>query len=211
MKIEQLPRESRSKLEELLRSLEQSLNDSPSPHTRAVSAGFMPNGWTASDVLDGGRIRAPSQPPFAYDKRLISGLHRALLQSGDGVLFGVIVHAERPDTEARWRLQSKLMSRSERRALDEHRRSIDVEVERELRPLAREPDWEWISFGRNKANKAPELLMRTATGLTNMEPSAKLLGLLKSAEDIYGSANLELLIADWALRPAGIEFVEQIE
>ena len=211
MNLEQLPADSRAKLDSLLTAIEQALNAVESPHAHAVSDSSMPDGHGRNDVLQGGSIRAPSKPPFSYDREAISALHRALLQSGSGVLFGIVVLAERPDARAKWRLKSKLISRAEHDSFAKARQPIDVEIERELRELAPAKNWERISFGRDMPNKEPFITRKSSSGLERLAPTSKLLTLLSRTESLYRAADLDLVIAFWTCRPGGLEFREYVE
>jgi hypothetical protein len=207
MKIEQLPKESQSKIDELLRGIQQALKGSKSAHTRATSASTMPNGWTPKDVLVGGDIRAPSKPQFNYDTRTISDLHRTVLQSGDGLLFGIVVHAERPSAEGEWELKTKLVSRAEHQEVEAARKPIDAEVECELRRLTDRPKWERVSYGFRVLGKAPELIRSVGGTIERLEARPELTALLPRAQAVYKAARLDLLTALWTLRPAGLEFM----
>lgn len=211
MKLEQLSADSRLKLDNLLSAMEQVLNTSSSPHTRAVSESSMPIGTSPNDTLVGGGIRTPSPPPLTYDRKAISALHRALLQSGDDHLFGIVVIAQRPDSQGKWQLRSKVISKAEHDELVKARQRIDSEIERELRDLATGPDWERISFGQDMPGKEAIVTIRDKSGLKRVQPKPKLLMLLDTVRRLYGEQDFDLVVAFWTLRPAGLEFREVIE
>jgi len=211
MKPEQLSAETQKKLDELLTAVEKVLATKPSPHLHAVSESSMPDGATPNDVLKGGSIKAPSKPPFDYDEPSVGNLHRAVLQSGDGVLFGLIIHAERPSPEGKWTLTTKLVSRQERRQLESSRKAIDDEVERELRRLTEKAGWQRVSFGRDMPKKQPRLVRDSGSGLERLDPDPRLLALLGRAEVLYRQAGFDLIVADWTLRSGGLTFREYVE
>jgi hypothetical protein len=204
MKPEQLPADTKSKLDKLLRGVEQALKRSRTPHTRAVSGS-----WMAADsptVLNGGDIAAPCNPQFDYDTRTITELHKALLRSGDDLLFGVVVHASRSDAKGRWELKTKLVSRAEYGEVEAARKPIDTEVERELRRLTEKVKWERVSYGTRTLDKSPELIRRANGELQRLEARPELIRLFPRAQEVYKSKGLDLLTAIWTLRPAGLEF-----
>src|SRR4051794_7760903 len=136
MKPEELPAASQGPLAKLVEFVEHALNAEPSPHTRAVSQSSSPAG--APDVLDGGDLRAPSKPQFDYDAHTLRKLHQDVLRSTDGMVFAVIVVAERPDPAGKWAFQTKFVSRTEQQALAEARKPLDAEVERELARIGKD-------------------------------------------------------------------------
>ncbi len=68
-----------------------------------------------------------------------------------------------------------------------------------------------MQFGRDRFEKQPEVVRKGKSGIERLEPDAELLALLNHAEQLYGSAGLNLAISKWTLEPGGLEFGEIIE
>lgn len=211
MNLDELPPETKVKIDELKAAVEEALKSKPSPHIKAVSESSMPDGPRPTDALVGGTIRAPAKPPFLYDKRKIGELHRSVLQSGKGELFGVIFRAERANISADWVLQTKAISRKEHEEITQARQQIDKEVERVLRQVSTFPPLEWISFGRDQTQKEPIIHKKGPSGVEKQSANPQLLELLSQTEELYRAKNLELVIASWTVGENGIEFREYLE
>jgi hypothetical protein len=204
MKPEQLPPETKSKLDELLQGIEQALKSNKSPHLHAVSGSWSED---VSVALNGGGLRAPAKPPFNFDKKRLTTLHKSLLGSGGGVLFGVVVHGERPSLEGQWELKTKLISKADHQQLLEARKPVDTEVERELRRLTDKAKWEYVSYGFEVKGNPPELIRNAGGEVERLEARPELVSLLPRAQAVYREAGLDLVTALWTLRRPGLEFM----
>jgi hypothetical protein len=210
MQIDQLPSEAQSKLQELLRGIEEVLKGSKIPHLRVVSDSSMPDGPNATSY-NGGSMRAPSKPQPTFDARALRELHRAFLMSAPEMVNGIVVVGQRANAESPWELHAKVISRDDYRVVLEARKLVDEEVERDLRQQLK-TDWERVSFGRETADKGPALVYTGPEGTSKREPSPRQLELLKQAEDIYRKAGFDLKIAFWTIKPnEALDFREYFE
>jgi hypothetical protein len=207
MEVDQLAEDTRSKLQVLMQGIEQALKASETLHLRAVSqSAMLPEG-----VLSGGAIRAPEAPVIDYDEDDIMDLHRDVHQAAAGGLHSLVIRAHRPDPKSRWELSVKLVSADEHARLLASRASIDAAVEAELKRLTDASDRRSVLFGRSSANYPTKLTRVGTAGPEPLEPSQQLVDLLARAEELYLSAGHELIVAQWALRPTGLDFREYFE
>jgi len=198
MKIDELPPDTKENLETLVRVLTAELaKNTDSPHLKAVNQSSMPGGG----VLAGSNVSAPDNPQFDVDDGELSTLHRRLLESGGEVLYGVILHADRPDTEAAWVITPKLVSRAEYAALVAKRSPIDEKVAEILAEHAGKEPLEYIRYGRSDRGEPSVLAKKPKTTKRVVLPNdPRLDELMRRAEKVYRDAGLEPLIIIWSRR-----------
>ena len=211
MKRDELPVDTEARLSELVGLLERALNTATTPHTQAVSVSSMPDG-PAGDSMDGGALTAPGKPPIPHDRKALTAAHKALLRSGEGVLYGVVLRARRTDAGTPWDVRVVLVARNDHDRLVERRRALDKEVEKELSAIAGSlKGLDWLSFGRETTRPEPEVAYRDASGVQRAQPSKKLLELLQKTDELYSAAGLHLRRALWSWNEGGVRFQEYFE
>lgn len=208
MKTQQLPPDTQVKIHQIEQYIERVLSSSLSPHTRAVSQSSLPVNESRDGVMHGGALLAPTKPPFVYDNKALSALHRDALRSTEG-LHAIVVLAERAEPGAPWRCRVKVVSVDEHRGIVAARRAYDTRVEAALRRIM--DDAEYVAFGRDTRGRPARLIRKTADGVIDLPPGEEFLGLLRATEDLYCEHDLDLIVSRWTLRPAGLDFREYFE
>jgi hypothetical protein len=199
MEIQELPQDTRLVLDELMelltRALDAAANDVP--HLTALSKSSMPYG-VASGILFGGDVSSPIRPNFDLDEdREIAKLHKRLLTSGQGILYGVILSAARQAVGSPWVATPKLVSRAEYAALLDRRTPIDQRVGELLAGHAGDERLIFIAYGQPTAGQPPRL-RKSATGqLVTLDPDSRLDALFDQACSLYRAAGLEPVILNW--------------
>jgi hypothetical protein len=199
MKTQELPQDTRQILTDLMGLLVRSLDaiGNDVPHLTALSKSWMPHG-VASGILFGGDVVSPARPPFDLDQSYeIGKLHKKLLSSGDGILYGVILSAARDSVGAAWAVTPKLVSRAEYSALLDKRRPIDQRIRELLDEHAGDQKLIFIAYGQPKAGQPPRL-RKSATGqLITLDADPRLEALFNEARELYRAAGLEPIILNW--------------
>lgn len=211
MNIKELPEDTRELIRSLILTIKEILNERSSPHTSVVSDSRSFPDEDIEITMHGGSIRAPGRPPFRYDRRQISELHRNILRSSKGELCCLIVKAERKDIHSEWTMGVKLVSKNEHLSITGERQAIDERVKHELETINGENEYDRVSYGKDMPNKIPVVVRAGSSGVEKSEPSAVVLGLLEEAVELYKNHQLDLQIAYWTLLDGEIEFREYFE
>jgi hypothetical protein len=199
METQELPQDTRLVLDELVelltRALDAAANDVP--HLTALSKSSMPYG-VASGILFGGDVAFPTLPNFDLDEGdEIEKLHKTLLTSGQGILYGVILSAARQAVGGPWVVTPKLVSRAEYAALLDRRTPIDQRIGELLTEHAGDERLIFIAYGQPKAGQPPRL-RKSATGqLVTLDRDPRLDTLFDHACALYRAAGLEPVILNW--------------
>jgi hypothetical protein len=199
MKIHELPQDTQQLLTQLMDLLVHALDAvrNEVPHLTALSKSWMPYG-VASGILFGGDVAFPALPALELDQSdEIEKLHKKLLSSGDGILYGVILSAARDSVGAAWAVTPKLVSRAEYSALLDKRQPIDRRVRELLDEHAGDQKLIFIAYGQPKAGQPPRL-RKSATGqLITLDADPRLEALFNEARELYRAAGLEPIILNW--------------
>ena len=201
MQLGELDDVTRNAVERVLAKVSEILDRADSPHLRAASHGYVPVGERFEDVLGGGSLSGPSRPPFVYDLRELTDLHRqALLASwrSERPIRNLIIRATRSAVGEPWTVDLRLVSPDEHQALRRERAAIDEAVEKELRGIDDVPA-AWIIFGRE--GRKPPRLARKTKALEELEMRPSLLAHLENADKLYRARGLELVTLIWRLDP----------
>lgn len=199
MQLEELDAATKSAVERVVSQVSEILGRADSPHLRATSQSFVPDGVKIEEALGGGNLNGPGRPPFTYDKRELMELHReALLTSwrSEKPIHNLIVRAARKAVGEPWTVDIRLVSQAEHDALRGQRAPIDEAVTKELR-ATRDVPAAWIMFGRE--NRKPLRFARKTNAIEELELRPSLLASFEQAEALYRARGLELVTLVWHL------------
>ena len=199
MQLEELDAATKSAVERVASQVTEILGGADSPHLRATSQSFVPDGVKIEEALGGGNLSGPGRPPFTYDKRELMELHReALLTSwrNENPIHNLIVRGARNAVGEPWAVDIRCVSQAEHDALRAQRSPIDQAVTEELRAMSDVPA-AWIMFGRE--NRRPLRLARKTNSVEELELQPSLLAHFERAEALYRARGLELVTLVWHL------------
>lgn len=212
MNIDQLPKDTRAMLDELIERIVDALNvERSSPHLTAVSRGSKPDG-PDSMAYNGCGVYAPHPPEFdAIDDDDIKQLHRDILDSADGVLHTIILRAQRASADTPWTATLQIVSRADYAALVEKRKPIDDQVATLLAEHAGKDVLEYINYGRSNDGEPPKLVKRPKGAKPRFLADPRLDELLAKAEKLYRTVDLELVTLVWSRHGKELEIRDWFE
>jgi hypothetical protein len=176
---------------ELLRSaMEDELNRADTPYLTAQSSSKRDNematSWGSLFTPDGSSVGD------------LLKWHSPILDEG---LWAVTARAHRDAPTDKWHVEVRLHEHSVREKLEQLRKKLDKEVEKEFRRFAEGKQWYRVALSYYPRTGPAELIVDTGgTAVEKYPLTEKLNEMLQRAIGLYKDDGLELLTAKWALK-----------